>query len=54
MNHGPAFQALWRQLNAEVHNLQNKGYFGDGMYKHSLSHTFLTPGVQDIGLLAHD
>ena len=32
MNHGPAFQALWRKLNAEVRSLQNKGYFGDGEY----------------------
>lgn len=32
MNHGPAFQALWRKLNAELHSLQNKGYFGDGYW----------------------
>lgn len=30
MNHGPAFQALWKTLNAEVRRLQNKGYLGDG------------------------
>ncbi|KZT22356.1 WLM-domain-containing protein [Neolentinus lepideus HHB14362 ss-1] len=32
MNHGPAFQALWRQLNREVHSLQVKGYYGDGYW----------------------
>ncbi|EPQ54069.1 WLM-domain-containing protein [Gloeophyllum trabeum ATCC 11539] len=32
MNHGPAFQALWRQLNSEVRALQNKGYYGDGYW----------------------
>lgn len=31
MNHGPAFQALWRQLRVEVRALQDKGYYGDGM-----------------------
>ena len=30
MNHGPAFQALWKQLRNDVRNLQNKGYYGDG------------------------
>ena len=30
MNHGPAFQALWRQLRVEVRALQDKGYYGDG------------------------
>lgn len=30
MNHSPAFQALWRRLNAEVRALQLKGYYGDG------------------------
>ena len=30
MNHGSAFQALWRQLQQEVRALQNKGYYGDG------------------------
>ncbi|KAJ7127034.1 WLM domain-containing protein [Mycena epipterygia] len=32
MNHGPAFQALWRQLCAEVRTLQDKGYYGDGYW----------------------
>ncbi|KDQ57192.1 hypothetical protein JAAARDRAFT_35796 [Jaapia argillacea MUCL 33604] len=39
MNHGPAFQALWRRLNNEVRGLQNKGYYGDGYWSsgHRLS-----------------
>ncbi|KAF8632237.1 hypothetical protein AX15_001989 [Amanita polypyramis BW_CC] len=32
MNHGPAFQALWRQLRAEVRALQDKSYYGDGYW----------------------
>ncbi|KAG5650402.1 hypothetical protein H0H81_012368 [Sphagnurus paluster] len=32
MNHGPAFQALWKRLNAEVRALQDKGYYGDGYW----------------------
>ncbi|KAJ3801820.1 WLM domain-containing protein [Lentinula aff. detonsa] len=32
MNHGPAFQALWRRLRNEVRQLQNKGYYGDGYW----------------------
>ncbi|KIY43853.1 WLM-domain-containing protein [Fistulina hepatica ATCC 64428] len=32
MNHGPAFQVLWRQLRQEVRDLQNKGYYGDGYW----------------------
>ncbi|KAI0342765.1 WLM-domain-containing protein [Trametopsis cervina] len=32
MNHGPAFQALWAQLRREVRELQNKGYYGDGLW----------------------
>ncbi|KAG9225067.1 hypothetical protein CCMSSC00406_0008769 [Pleurotus cornucopiae] len=32
MNHSPAFQALWRRLNAEVRALQLKGYYGDGYW----------------------
>ncbi|KAG6842288.1 hypothetical protein C0991_010576 [Blastosporella zonata] len=32
MNHGPAFQALWRGLRAEVRALQDKGYYGDGYW----------------------
>ncbi|KAF9267705.1 WLM-domain-containing protein [Marasmius fiardii PR-910] len=32
MNHGPAFQALWRDLRNEVRQLQNKGYYGDGYW----------------------
>jgi len=30
MNHGPAFQALWSRLRAEVRRLQDRGYYGDG------------------------
>ncbi|KAF7327806.1 hypothetical protein MKEN_00360400 [Mycena kentingensis (nom. inval.)] len=32
MNHGPAFQALWKQLRHEVRVLQDKGYYGDGFW----------------------
>ncbi|KIL67558.1 hypothetical protein M378DRAFT_159365 [Amanita muscaria Koide BX008] len=32
MNHGPGFQALWRQLRAEVRALQDKDYYGDGYW----------------------
>ncbi|KAG6873952.1 hypothetical protein C0995_008991 [Termitomyces sp. Mi166 len=32
MNHGPDFQALWKQLRTEVHALQDKGYYGDGYW----------------------
>ncbi|KAJ7035005.1 WLM domain-containing protein [Mycena alexandri] len=32
MNHGPAFQALWKRLRAEVRALQDKGYYGDGYW----------------------
>ncbi|KAF5382042.1 hypothetical protein D9615_004326 [Tricholomella constricta] len=32
MNHGPAFQALWKRLCAEVRALQDKGYYGDGYW----------------------
>ncbi|KAG6817347.1 hypothetical protein H0H87_009946 [Tephrocybe sp. NHM501043] len=32
MNHGPAFQALWKQLRTEVCALQDKGYYGDGYW----------------------
>ncbi|KAF9048620.1 WLM domain-containing protein [Panaeolus papilionaceus] len=32
MNHGPAFQALWTRLRAEVRQLQDKGYYGDGYW----------------------
>ncbi|KAJ8593352.1 WLM-domain-containing protein [Rhizopogon salebrosus TDB-379] len=32
MDHGPAFQALWRQLRGEVRALQNRGYYGDGYW----------------------
>ncbi|KAJ6513254.1 WLM domain-containing protein [Mycena sanguinolenta] len=32
MNHGPAFQALWKRFRAEVRTLQDKGYYGDGMW----------------------
>lgn len=31
MNHGPGFQALWQKLRGEVRQLQNKGYYGDGI-----------------------
>jgi hypothetical protein len=30
MDHGSAFQALWRQLQQEVRALQSRGYYGDG------------------------
>ncbi|KAH9945164.1 WLM-domain-containing protein [Epithele typhae] len=32
MNHGPAFQALWRKLRNDVGDLQRKGYYGDGYW----------------------
>ncbi|KAJ7475808.1 WLM domain-containing protein [Mycena latifolia] len=32
MNHGPAFQALWKRLREEVRVLQDKGYYGDGYW----------------------
>ncbi|KAF9247276.1 WLM domain-containing protein [Melanogaster broomeanus] len=32
MDHGPAFQALWRQLRQDVRALQNRGYYGDGYW----------------------
>ncbi|KAK0204771.1 WLM domain-containing protein [Desarmillaria ectypa] len=32
MNHGPAFQALWKLLRIEVRKLQDKGYYGDGYW----------------------
>lgn len=32
MNHGPAFQALWKQLRIEVRQLQDRGYYGDGYW----------------------
>ncbi|KAF7336626.1 hypothetical protein MVEN_02097100 [Mycena venus] len=32
MNHGPAFQALWKRFRAEVRALQDKGYYGDGLW----------------------
>ncbi|KAF9524858.1 WLM domain-containing protein [Crepidotus variabilis] len=32
MNHGPGFQALWSRLRAEVRQLQDRGYFGDGFW----------------------
>ncbi|KAL1744844.1 WLM domain-containing protein [Schizophyllum fasciatum] len=32
MNHGPAFQELWRRLRTEVRALQDRGYFGDGYW----------------------
>ena len=31
MNHGPAFQALWKRLRAQVRQLQDRGYYGDGI-----------------------
>lgn len=33
MDHGPAFQALWSRLRAEVRRLQDRGYYGDGQDK---------------------
>ncbi|KAJ8072528.1 hypothetical protein PM082_016087 [Marasmius tenuissimus] len=32
MNHGTAFQDLWRRLRNDVRELQNKGYYGDGYW----------------------
>ncbi|KAI0661757.1 WLM domain-containing protein [Cubamyces menziesii] len=32
MNHGPAFQALWKKLQNNVRELQSKGYYGDGYW----------------------
>ncbi|KAI6029124.1 WLM-domain-containing protein [Pisolithus microcarpus] len=32
MNHGPAFQDLWRRLCQQVCDLQSRGYFGDGYW----------------------
>ncbi|KAI0091188.1 WLM domain-containing protein [Irpex rosettiformis] len=32
MNHGPGFEALNAQLCKEVRQLQNKGYYGDGLW----------------------
>lgn len=32
MNHGPAFQVLWKQLRIEVRQLQDRGYYGDGYW----------------------
>ncbi|KAI9574627.1 WLM-domain-containing protein [Boletus coccyginus] len=32
MDHGPAFQTLWRQLQQEVRTLQSRGYHGDGYW----------------------
>ncbi|KAJ7170646.1 WLM domain-containing protein [Mycena crocata] len=32
MNHGPAFQALWKKLREEVRALQLSGYYGDGYW----------------------
>ncbi|KAF8450476.1 WLM domain-containing protein [Boletus edulis BED1] len=32
MDHGSAFQALWRQLQQEVRALQNREYYGDGYW----------------------
>ncbi|KAI6003952.1 WLM-domain-containing protein [Pisolithus albus] len=32
MNHGPAFQDLWRRLRQQVRDLQSRGYFGDGYW----------------------
>ena len=37
MHHGPAFQALWRQLRTEVRALQDKGYYGDGVLLNQIS-----------------
>jgi hypothetical protein len=32
MNHGPAFQALWKRLRVQVRQLQDRGYYGDGIF----------------------
>ena len=41
MNHGPAFQALWKRLRAQVRQLQDRGYYGDGIL--SLDAFLLSP-----------
>jgi hypothetical protein len=55
MDHGPAFQALWRQLRGEVRALQNRGYYGDGT-SHSADSLQVThlASLQVIGLLGPD
>ena len=37
MNHGPAFQALWAKLRADVRRLQSEGYYGDGSHASAFS-----------------
>ncbi|KAJ3713663.1 WLM domain-containing protein [Lentinula raphanica] len=46
MNHGPAFQALWRTLRNEVRQLQNRGYYGDGCWSAGtrLADSVVVPG----------
>ena len=43
MNHGPAFQALWKRLRAQVRQLQDRGYYGDG--NSSLDAFLLSPFI---------
>lgn len=51
MDHGPAFQALWRQLRNEVRALQNRGYYGDGTHHDAapITHTHMSPGYWSSG-----
>ncbi|KAJ7158784.1 WLM domain-containing protein [Mycena filopes] len=51
MNHGHAFQALWKRLRAEVRALQDKGYYGDGYWSSGTrlidSATVTGEGIED-------
>ncbi|KAJ7066921.1 WLM domain-containing protein [Mycena amicta] len=53
MNHGPGFQALWKQLRAEVRALQDKGYYGDGFWS-SGSRLLDSADVSGDGIAAED
>ncbi|TFL03979.1 WLM domain-containing protein [Pterulicium gracile] len=53
MNHGPDFQALWRRLRAEVRQLQDKGYYGDGFWS-SGTHLASSERVSGSGLEVAD
>lgn len=48
MNHGPDFQALWKQLRVEVRQLQDKGYYGDGV-SYSFFRVVIADETQVIG-----
>lgn len=58
MNHGSAFQDLWKVLRNEVQALQNKGYYGDGLYfvvlEISCTHAMLkATGLQEQNSVIH-